>query len=132
MTRELDLFNPFGIEHSPGIVWVGQADDQPDPTFVKFVDFPHGVRAAVRVLRTYTAEYGITTVGAAISKWSPPQENDTLSYIDDVCARCQCEASAPFLPILPLFLRALADHENGVAAAAVLTDAEIAEGIALT
>lgn len=131
MTRELALFNPFGIEREAAITWVGQAEDQPDPTLVKFVDFSHGVRAGVITLETYTRDYSIITVSGAISRWSPPPQNDTLAYIEDVCQRCNCGPSAPFLPILPKFLRALADHENGELEAAILTDAQIEAGILL-
>ena len=131
MTRELDLCNPLGIEREPGTTWIGQSEDQPDATLVKFIDFAHGIRAGVVTLRTYATKYGITTIGPAIERFSPPPANDTAAYIADVCTRCQASADTEIAPILPQFLRALCQHENGPVPSAIVTAEDIAQGIAL-
>lgn len=130
MTRELALNNPGGIERD-GITWLGQSPDQPDDTFVKFIDMPHGIRAIVKTLRTYQVIDHIDTVGPAIERWAPPSKNDTAAYKADVCTRCGVLEDSAFMPILPQFIRAIVIHENGPVEAAQVTATDIADGIAL-
>jgi hypothetical protein len=132
MTRELALKNPGGIERKPGVTWVGQTAVQSDPTLVEFIDYPSGVRACVVNLRNYQVIDHLSTVAQAIERWSyPPEENDTPAYILDVCQRIPCSQADPFMPLLPKLLRAIFDHENGALEAAVVTDADIQQGINL-
>ncbi|BBK44112.1 hypothetical protein STVA_41320 [Allostella vacuolata] len=80
--------------HNPGNIdrgrdrWQGMADDQSgDPRFVVFVAPEWGIRAIVRVLRSYRDKHGLRTVEGIISRWAPPNENPTQTYIDFVCDR---------------------------------------------
>lgn len=75
--------NPLNIRS--GSHWIGLAERQ-DKDFCTFVAIEWGVRAAVKILRSY-ARRGIHTVADIIQTWAPPIENDTNKYIQIVCSR---------------------------------------------
>jgi hypothetical protein len=74
--------NPGNIRH--GDKWRGMADDQPDASFIKFKTPEYGIRAIAITLLTYYNRYGLNTVRAIVSRWAPPNENNTESYINAV------------------------------------------------
>ena len=45
----------------------------------------YGIRAAFCLLRTYATKYRLNCVKDIITRWAPPSENDTQSYIRHVC-----------------------------------------------
>lgn len=47
----------------------------------------YGLRAAFLILRRYIRRYHKNTVTSIVSTWAPHSENNTLRYIDTVCAR---------------------------------------------
>lgn len=131
VTREESLNNPLGIKREPGMVWVGETFEQPDSIFASFRTPAYGVRAGVVTLTTYVSRDGVKTVAGAIRRWSPPTENDTQAYIDDVCQRASCTPETPLDPrSLPL-IRAMIVHENGPGALSIYTDPVIQCGIDL-
>lgn len=73
--------NPLNIIHS-GAKWLGLADVQPDKTFCKFISMACGIRAAVKILRSYDKK-GFRTVSAIIKRWCP--DNTAPAYIKRVC-----------------------------------------------
>lgn len=130
MTREELLNNPGGIEHEPGIVWAGQSQEQPDKTFVKFIGPGWGLRAIVKTLHTYQTKDNVKTMREAVSRWAPPNENDTEAYIDDVCQRCSVgeDDVIDFANVMPSLVKAIVIHENG---ACIYDDATIAQAIGM-
>lgn len=80
--RGLRNCNPLNIRKS-GDNWVGQCGH--DGAFVKFIDIRHGLRAAFRLLNTYSYRYGCKTIKTIVERWAPPKENDTQAYIRRVC-----------------------------------------------
>jgi hypothetical protein len=104
--------NPGNIRH--GADWQGMSPHQDDPDFVTFLSPPWGIRAIVRILRSYQAR-GIKTIGAAIDRWAPPNENDTEAYTRSVCGECGLDAGAmvSFDNIMIPFVKAIIRHENG-------------------
>ena len=128
MTREESLCNPGGIEIEPGVTWQGQALDQPDPTFVKFIDMAHGVRAMAVVLTNYKVRDGVLTYAGAITRWAPPASNNTQAYIEAVCQACNVQSGDDYVVDFCL-LRAICDHENG--RPNTITDDDITQGLAL-
>ena len=59
---------------------------QTDASFCQFESLEYGWRAAFYLLtRTYYHKYRLFTIRAIISKWAPPQENLTATYIQNVC-----------------------------------------------
>ncbi|MAA87919.1 MAG: structural protein [Haliea sp.] len=69
--------NPGNIR-ATGTQWAGQVGRDPD--FVVFSDPVYGIRAMVRILRSYRAR-GIVSMGDIIATWAPPHENDTQGYV---------------------------------------------------
>jgi hypothetical protein len=121
--------NPGNIRHVPGVTWVGQSFSQTDPAFVQFTDPVYGIRAIVRIMRSYERQ-GITTLGEAIDRWAPPNENNSQAYVDDVCQQCGIAAETPVSleSILPQLVKAIIRHEEGEQP---YTDQQIQQGIAL-
>lgn len=127
LPRGLRNANPGNIRH--GSDWQGMRPVQTDPAFVQFLAPEWGIRALVRVLRTYEGR-GLHSVRQIISRWAPPTENDTEAYITAVANEI---GISPDVPIetrihLPKLLTAIIRHENGQQPYSVET---IAKGIAL-
>ena len=76
--------NPLNIRIS-STLWNGKVSPNTDGAFEQFVDLAHGYRAALVTLRTYINKYGLNTVRKMITRWAPPSENNTESYITNVC-----------------------------------------------
>lgn len=89
--RGIRNHNPGNIERNENVRWQGQSVDQSsDPRFVVFDAPKWGIRAIARVLITYQdhrqARDGskIDTLRDIISRWAPPNENDTPAYLQHV------------------------------------------------
>lgn len=78
------------INNNPGNIrrtsdeWEGLSKVQNDPDFFQFESAVYGIRAMAKLLRNYQRLYGLTTITGIISRWAPPSENDTASYIASV------------------------------------------------
>ena len=58
---------------------------QTDASFVQFETMAYGWRAAfVLLTRTYYHTYRLFTIRAIITRWAPPNENNTRAYIENV------------------------------------------------
>ena len=77
--------NPLNIRI--GNTWLGERPNPVDQEFEEFVTMEYGLRAAFLILRRYIRRYGKNTVTSIVSTWAPHSENNTLRYIDTVCAR---------------------------------------------
>lgn len=115
---------PRGIRnHNPGNLrrsadpWQGLAKDQNDAAFFQFAAAKWGIRALARTLITYQDRHGLRTTRAIISRWAPPVENKTSSYIDHVAAQLGVGADEPLSAHDHRTLRGLVEaiilHENG-------------------
>lgn len=122
--------NPGNIRH--GDAWQGRRPKQTDNAFVQFVSPEYGIRAMVKVLQTYQDSYGINTIEGIISRWAPPVENDTESYIESVVMKTGVSRDAPIdigeNRFTRELVRAIIYHENGTQPYNV---AVIMDGIAL-
>ena len=129
MTRGETNRNPGNIRHVEGVTWLGQSPTQTDAAFVQFTDPVYGIRAIVRIMRSYKRQ-GLNTLGEAIDRWAPPNENNSQAYVDDVCMRCDKAADeiVDFDDIMPGLVKAIIFHENGEVA---YSDDEINIGIGL-
>lgn len=130
LTRGLRNNNPGNIRKT-GTTWQGMAppEQQTDPEFIVFQGPEWGIRALVRILYTYRSQ-GVLTVRQIISRWAPPSENDTASYISAVAKRVGVGPDEPLTypaQLTPL-VEAIITHENGVQP---YSPATIARGIAL-
>ncbi len=114
-TRGLRNNNPGNIRKSSDH-WQGLAAEQPDPEFFTFVAPEYGIRALVKILARYANVYGLVTVRGIISRWAPPSENDTESYIRSVSSRLGV-GSDDRLNVrerMPDLVAAIIHHENGI------------------
>jgi len=73
------LNNPGNIRHNSATKWEGAIGNQSG--FVKFVSQEWGARALMKILKTYQTKYHLNTINDIITKYAPPNENDTASYI---------------------------------------------------
>lgn len=115
--------NPGNVRRSSANVWVGELSRAEveanggtyDPEFEQFSSIQYGVRALGHTLLTYSTKYGIKTVRGAISRYAPASENDTASYIDDVCYALGVQADQPLdmRSILPELAQAIMRRETG-------------------
>ncbi|CAJ0719379.1 hypothetical protein LMG6871_02826 [Ralstonia edaphis] len=113
---------PRGIRNNnPGnLNYVGQAgatrEAGPNGRFAVFQTAEDGLMALARQLRLY-AQRGINTVRAIISKFAPPGENDTQSYIESVSKRLGVDSNATLNVNDPRVMQGLMDAiikvENG-------------------
>lgn len=111
--RGLRNNNAGNIRH--GDKWQGMSDTQTDKSFIQFTDPIYGIRAINRILRTYQRR-GINTVSGVISRWAPPNENDTGAYISAVASKLNVEPNEVIdLEIFaPELTEAIIKHENGL------------------
>lgn len=113
--RGLRNNNPGNIEASDSNPWEGQ--DGSDGRFAKFETPEHGIRALGKNLLAYNKRHGLDTVSEMITRWAPPKENDTDSYIKAICAQLGVGANDQIDVTNPSTLAALCagivQHENG-------------------
>jgi hypothetical protein len=107
--------NPGNIRKSHA-EWLGEIEGF-DPDFETFASPEYGIRAMARILLTYFRKHRLKTVAAIISRWAPPNENDTQSYIEHVCRVCavdrQDELNVADPDVLHHLVLAIIRHENG-------------------
>ena len=113
---------PRGIRNNnPGnLNYVGQAgatrEAGPNGRFAVFQTAEDGLMALAHQLRLY-AQRGINSVRAIISKFAPPSENDTQSYIESVSKRLGVDSNATLNVNDPRVMQGLMDAiikvENG-------------------
>ena len=83
-TRGIRNNNPLNIRKSKD-KWQGLREKQTDAAFFQFQTMAYGWRAAFKLLcYTYYNKYKLRTIKSIISRWAPPNENNTSSYIKHV------------------------------------------------
>lgn len=128
--------NPGNVREAAngGDAWKGERATNDDPAFEEFTEMRYGVRAAAIVFRNYQNKYGLRSVAAMVSRWAPPSENDTASYIAAVAQRVGVNPDTTIdifnADTCYKFLRAIFRHECGIAAEAI-PESTMREGIAL-
>ena len=76
--------NPLNIRKSKD-QWQGMKKEQTDAAFCQFENLAYGWRAAFKLLtRTYYHTYRLYTIRAIVTKWAPPNENNTRAYVENV------------------------------------------------
>jgi hypothetical protein len=76
--------NPLNIRRSKD-QWQGMKKVQSAKQFCQFETLDWGWRAAFKLLtRTYYHQYRLYTIKGIISRWAPPNENNTRVYIENV------------------------------------------------
>lgn len=89
MTRRLRNNNPLNIRKVAGTHWKGEIRTPQPPLggalFCQFSTIEFGLRAAFVLLHTYSTKYRANCIRDIVSRWAPPNENDTEQYIRNVC-----------------------------------------------
>ena len=125
MSRGLRNCNPGNIRRSR-VRYCGEVVPSRDVEFKEFETMAYGYRAMFVLLDTYRRRYGLITIRQMLSRYAPPEENFTESYIRIVSQRTGIDAdrrvntrlASDMIPIV----RAMSEVENGVAA--ILEDVE--------
>jgi hypothetical protein len=123
--------NPGNLRRN-GDPWQGLAERQGDVEFFTFKSAIYGIRALARTLIAYQDKHGLRTIRQIISRWAPPNENNTNAYIRAVAADTGQDADQildthRFDHLLPL-TKAIIRHENGQQP---YTDVELTKGLVL-
>ncbi|KMJ44160.1 structural protein [Xenorhabdus khoisanae] len=115
MTRGIRNHNPGNIRH--GDKWQGLREIQTDKSFCQFVAPEYGIRAILKILRNYERKYGLNTIRQIISRWAPPNENNTEAYIAYVCKVVGVPSSVVIdvenVNIMSKLVKAIIQMENG-------------------
>ena len=126
--------NPGNIRKG-STAWRGLAPVQSDSAFLQFESMAWGIRAMVVTLRTYARRYGLNTPAGLINRWAPPSENHTTAYVRAVAEGVGAAADEQLDLYDPgtmfRLVRAMIRVENGAAAALLVSDATIREGVQL-
>ena len=110
--------NPGNIRH--GQNWQGLNPDgrNIDPAFCVFKSPVFGIRALAKVLMNYKKIHGLNTVRQIISRYAPPNENQTKAYIQTVAQQIGVYPDTIIdieeRGILTVFIKAVIRMENGV------------------
>lgn len=125
MSRGLRNCNPGNIRISRSH-FRGEVRPSQDAAFKQFESMAYGYRAMFVLLDTYRRRYGLDTIRAMISRWAPPSENHTESYIRFVAERSGISADERLdthseRDMIPV-VSAMSEVENGIKA--VLSDVE--------
>lgn len=76
--------NPLNIRYNASNDWFGRDSKEGTPEgYETFISTAHGVRAADKILEKYD-DYGFNSIREVITRFAPPNENDTDGYIDFV------------------------------------------------
>lgn len=127
---------PLGLRNNnpgnlrPGDNWQGMIGT--NQGFIQFQDISWGIRALAIDLRTKIRN-GYDTIELIIFRYAPPSENDTLAYIAavvDYSGWPQNKILSVDGPTLRKLIRAIMNVELGTGYSAMITDADINEGIA--
>lgn len=113
--------NPLNIRK--GARWRGLRDFATDKEFCEFQTMAFGFRAAFRTLITYYTKHDCKTLIDIINRWAPPQENDTVAYLNNVKLKARVPYISSVLPDPRLkcnwptwrrIIMAMASQENGL------------------
>jgi len=75
--------NPFNIKANAANKWQGKTTVK-GATFESFDTLENGVRAGIKILKTYFEKHNLKTIQSIISRFAPNNENDTQNYVNFV------------------------------------------------
>ena len=107
--------NNAGNIRAKSIIWDGQTGID-DKGFAIFKSPEWGIRALGKLLLNYERLHGLNTVQSIISRYAPPVENVTSSYINSVSKKLGLDPHTTFVvsDYLPILVDAIIYHENGM------------------
>ena len=117
---------PRGIRNNnPGNIrwgenWLGLKQDgkEQDPSFCVFKSPVFGIRALAKVLINYKKIHGLNTVRQIVSRYAPPNENQTKAYVQSVAKQLGVYPDSIIdieeRGVLTVFIKAVIRMENGI------------------
>ena len=90
--------NPLNIIKSERINWQGEVKPSTDPTFAQFETLEYGLRAALKLLRTYYNKHGCKTIRQIVARWDPEGEKIISAYVKTVCQKTGLNPDTPLPP----------------------------------
>lgn len=122
-TRGLRNNNPGNLEKT-GTPWQGQILPGQDERFCQFESMVMGCRALMKTLVTYHKVHHLDTVRQIITRWAPPNENNTTGYMKHVGSAIgeDIDETIPFDADPSYYLaiaKVIARHENGIDAMSI-------------
>ena len=125
--------NPGNIRHGQNWQSLNPEGWNIDPAFCVFKSPVFGIRALAKVLVNYKKINGLNTVWQIISRYAPPNENQTKAYIQTVASQIGVYPNTIIdieeRGILTVFIKAVTRMENGIQP---YSDETIQQGIELT
>lgn len=118
MPRGIRNNNPGNIVINSNNNWKGKIplSQNTDGHFEQFSALPYGIRALIKLLRTYHAQ-GYNTIEKIITKYAPAWENNTNAYIASVEAQTGVSRydliNVDSFIMLKSLVKAISRHENG-------------------
>ena len=91
--------NPLNIVKSANINWQGEVKPSTDPTFAQFETLEYGLRAALKLLRTYYQKHRCTTIRKIVARWDPEGEKVIAAYVRTVCRYTGLSPDEPLPPM---------------------------------
>lgn len=88
------LNNPANIRWNASNKWQGLIGQKKG--FCQFKTMAFGLRALLKLIRNYRYLYGLDTIEKIITRFAPPNENDTESYISFVSSCVGFRRDTPF------------------------------------
>ena len=110
--------NPGNIRH--GAKWKGidEKSRELDSAFCVFKSPIYGIRALGKLLQNYQSLYDLDTPRKIISRYAPPNENQTQAYIQSVAKQLSITPDTQINlkeeGVLIVFVKAIIRHENGI------------------
>jgi len=96
--RGLRNNNPLNIVKSE-INWKGEVKPSTDKNFAQFETMEYGLRAALKLLRTYYNKHGCRTVRQIVARWDPEGEKVINAYVQTVCRLTGLKPETPLPPM---------------------------------
>ena len=81
LARGMRNNNPLNIVKSDRINWQGEVKPSTDPTFAQFETLEYGLRAALKLLRTYYNKHGCRTIRQIVARWDPEGPKVIGAYV---------------------------------------------------
>ena len=110
--------NPGNIRHGSNWQGLNPNSRNIDPAFCVFTSSVYGIRALAKVLINYKKIHSLNTVRQIISRYAPPNENQTTAYIQSVAKQLGVVPDAVIdieeRGILTVFIKAIIRMENGI------------------
>ena len=110
--------NPGNIRHGSNWQGLNPNSRNIDPTFCVFTSSVYGIRALAKVLINSKKIHGLNTVRQIISRYAPPNENQTTAYIQSVAKQLGVVPDTVIdveeRGVLTVFIKAIIRMENGI------------------